>query len=55
MTPFIILYRYTKPGEKNAGPIQQYRVYARDLREAWSLAQQYGGYPGFKLIDVVPA
>lgn len=55
MTTFIVIFRYTKPGEKNAGPVQQYRLYARDIRQAWELARQYATYPGINVLDVVPA
>ncbi|MCK6485357.1 MAG: hypothetical protein HUU22_02870 [Phycisphaerae bacterium] len=55
MKAFIVIFRFKKPGDKAAGPVQQYRIYARDLREAWDLARQQGGYPGIELLNVVEA
>ena len=52
MQLFIVVFRYTKPGEKAPGPTQQYRIYARDLRQAWELAREYAQYPGIELLDV---
>jgi len=55
MELFIVQYRFTKPGDKAPGPVQQYRLYARDLRQAWEMARQYGNYPGIEIVDVTPA
>lgn len=55
MQTFIIVYRYTKPGDKAAGPVQQYRINARDLRQAWELAREFGAYQGMQVMDVVLA
>lgn len=52
---YIVLYRFTKPGDKAAGPVQQYRLYARDLRQAWEMAREYGNYPGIQIIDILTA
>lgn len=52
MNLYIVLFRYKKPGDKLDGPVQQYRFYARDIRQAWELAKQYANYPGIELIDV---
>lgn len=55
MNLFIVLFRYTKTGEKSAGPVQQFRLYARDIRQAWEMARRHATYPGINLLDVVPA
>ncbi|MEE8171166.1 MAG: hypothetical protein V3T70_11530 [Phycisphaerae bacterium] len=55
MKLFIIQFRYQKPGDKSAGPVQQYRLYAVDLAQAWEMARGYGNYEGIELINVVPA
>jgi hypothetical protein len=55
MQTFIILFRFQKPDDKMKGPVQQYRVSARDINEAWELAREYANYPGISLINVVPA
>jgi len=54
MNLYIVIFRFRKPGDKSAGPVQQYRIYARDVKQAWELARQYGNYSGFELIDVRP-
>ncbi len=51
---YIIWFRYKKAGEKTVGPVQQYRVYARDLNEAWELAREKANYVGVEIVDVVP-
>ncbi|MFO0972368.1 MAG: hypothetical protein U1A27_02870 [Phycisphaerae bacterium] len=51
---FIILYRFKKPTDKALGPVVQYRVFARDLAEAWALARGYANYAGVEIVDVVP-
>lgn len=51
---FIILYRFKKPNDKALGPVVQYRVFARDLNEAWELARNYANYNGVEIVEVVP-
>lgn len=51
---YIIWFRFKKPGEKTVGPVQQYRVFAKDLNEAWQLARQRANYQGVEIVDVVP-
>ncbi len=51
---FIVLFRYKKPGDKAPGPVVQYRIYARDLTDAWAQAERYATYQGVEIVDVVP-
>jgi hypothetical protein len=54
MKMFIVLFRYKKPGDKALGPVVQYRIYARDLTDAWAQAERYSTYQGVEIVDVVP-
>jgi hypothetical protein len=51
---YIVWYRYKKPGDKALGPVVQYRIYARDINEAWESARQFANYQGVEIVDVVP-
>lgn len=55
MRLYIVIFRFKKPGDKAAGPFQQYRLYARDLEQARVLAREYGNYQGVEVVNVVPA
>lgn len=51
---YIVWYRFKKPGDKALGPVVQYRIYARDINEAWESARQFANYQGVEIVDVVP-
>lgn len=54
MEMYIILYRYQAEGEKKAGPVRQFRIYADDLEEAKREAERYANYPNIEVIEVKP-
>ncbi len=49
---YTISFRYTKPSEKNPGPIQRYVLRACSLKEAEEQAQRYANYPNIQVVSV---
>lgn len=52
MQAYIVLYRYKAPGEKNPGPVRQFRLYADRLPDAERQARNYANYPDIEIVDI---
>jgi hypothetical protein len=50
MNRYTVSFRYTKEGEKKAGPVQRYVLYANSPTEARKLLKQYANYPNLEVL-----
>ncbi len=50
---YIVYYRFQVAGEKKAGPIRQFRLYATSLDEARRLTTTYAQYPNIEVVRIV--
>jgi hypothetical protein len=52
MKLYIVLFRYSIPGEKRPGPVRQFQVYATSYDEARSIALQQAKYPNIEVLSI---
>lgn len=55
LSPYIVYFKYTNPGEKKPGAVKQFRLYATNWEEARQLAMQQATYPNIEVLRIVPA
>jgi len=55
MKPYIVYFKYKCPGDKKAGAVKQYRIYANSFEEARRLVTQHGSYPDIEVLNIKPA
>ena len=55
LRPYIVYFKYKIPGDKTAGAVKQFRVFANDLDEARRMAVQHANYPNVELLTVKAA
>ncbi len=49
---YIVYFRYKNPGDKEPGPVRQFRIYANSADEARHLATRYANYPNIQIINI---
>jgi len=55
LSPYIVYFKYTNPGEKKPGPVKHFRLYATNWEEARQLAMQQATYPNIEVLRIVRA
>lgn len=54
LKPYIVSFKYKPPGDKKAGAIKQYRLYANNDEEARRLISQQATYPDIEVLKINP-
>lgn len=55
LRPYIVSFKYKSPGDKQPGPVRQFRVYANSLAEARRLVAQQANYANLEILGIRPA
>lgn len=55
LIPFCVYFKYKRVGEKKAGAVTQFRIYANSVEEARQLVTRYAIYPDIEVIRIVQA